>query len=385
MLKDCFYDHNQEVKEVWDSFHAGRPIRMPMALSYNARIILLNPRYNRGIDFQKYYSDPMVMLKVQLQMQDYAKTHLWFDHEMGIPEEGYDVMVDFQNDVECCHLGANVQFSPPPPPFVVPFLAHGDKRRLLNQGPVEPFNDFTEKLFSYYDAFCEQRDKGFLYNGKPLKNIGMAGMGTDGPFTLACMLRGTENFCVDLFEDPDYAREMLEFLTDNAIRRIKAFRKRLGMPEKLPSFAFADDSILLLSEDTYKEYILPYHKKLVAELSTGEQPNWVHFCGDASRHFVTIQKEVHFGSIDTGFPIQHGKLVQQLAPGTAVWGGVHVDLLSKGTPEQVERETLRIMRDVMPHTNFFVMKEANNLAPQTPEENIRAMYETVRAYGKYQY
>jgi len=37
----------------------------------------------------------------------------------------------------------------------------------------------------------------------------------------------------------------------------------------------------------------------------------------------------------------------------------------------------------MPYTDRFVMRDANNLSPLTPNENIYAMYQTVRQYGWY--
>ena len=62
---------------------------------------------------------------------------------------------------------------------------------------------------------------------------------------------------------------------------------------------------------------------------------------------------------------------------------VYVDLLLGGTPQQVETETRRIIGEVKPVTRRFIMREANNLAPCTPPENIAAMYEAVRQYGVY--
>ena len=64
-------------------------------------------------------------------------------------------------------------------------------------------------------------------------------------------------------------------------------------------------------------------------------------------------------------------------------GGVRVDDLMQKTPSEVSKETKRIMDEVMPYTDRFVMREANNLSPCTPVENIYAMYQTVREYGNY--
>ena len=64
--------HNEEVKQVWDSFHAGDPIRVPMILGVNPRVLLCNPMYNpKGISFEEYWNDPDVMLRVQLEFAYY--------------------------------------------------------------------------------------------------------------------------------------------------------------------------------------------------------------------------------------------------------------------------------------------------------------------------
>ena len=69
-MENRFLEHNKEVSKVWETFSAGHPIRMPMSLSFNARMYLLDPKYSRGITFQQYSSDPMLMADVQLYGQN---------------------------------------------------------------------------------------------------------------------------------------------------------------------------------------------------------------------------------------------------------------------------------------------------------------------------
>ena len=81
---------------------------------------------------------------------------------------------------------------------------------------------------------------------------------------------------MDLYVDQDYMMELLDYITETVIARNKALRRCDGQPEKSKSFGFADDSIALLSLDTYTELILPFHKKMMRELCTGEEPGWIH-------------------------------------------------------------------------------------------------------------
>ena len=88
------------------------------------------------------------------------------------------------------------------------------------------------------------------------------------------------------------------------------------------------------------------------------------------------------GTFDTGFPIDHGKVVRELGPDITVKGGVHVETLRTGTAEEIANAVKLILDAVKPFTRKFIIKEANNLSPGTPPENLLAMHEAVRLYGR---
>jgi uroporphyrinogen-III decarboxylase len=106
-------------------------------------------------------------------------------------------------------------------------------------------------------------------------------------------------------------------------------------------------------------------------------------CGDATRHFKKIQEELNVYSFDTGFPIDFGATLDSLSPEAQILGGVHVGTLLNGSPGQIEKAVESICETVKPLSKKFIMREANNLSPKTPLENIAAMYEAVKKFGKY--
>lgn len=385
-----FEKHNGESAKVWETYHSGNPVRIPMILGMNPRMIILDAKYNDGVTFEKYYNDPQVMLETQLKFRKFDSCEVVYDHVMGIPEHGWHIYTDFQNDVECGWLGAEVKYSGNAVPFTIPFLKDGDKNKkdmLLKKGIPELFDGLLGKALEYYNYFTEKKNEGFTYEGKPINSVGFAGMGTDGPMTVACMLRGTTEFCIDLYEDTEYALELLDYITEAAVFRIKGLRKYFGQPEKTPSLGFADDSIQLLSCEDYEKFILPFHKKLIKELTyqteTEIGKNSIHLCGDATRHFKKIQDELNIYSFDTGFPINFRNMLEILSPETQISGGVHVDTLLRGGRDAIEKAVENICREVKLLSKKFIIREANNLSPETPLENISSMYEAVKKFGKF--
>lgn len=361
------------------------PSRVPMSTACNPRIILSDPKLNPDrITFEAYMADASLMLEIQARFQKYVSENFVYDRIMGFENlEGISAYPDYQNVLEAAWYGSEIAYHGINEPGThIAIREEEDKSAFLKQ-KMDPFGGIMEKAFSQYEYFKRMEKEGYWYEGKPLKFVSMVGMHTDGPFTIGCCLRGTTELCMDLYLDEPFAMDFLEFLTETTIQRIKAIRKHLGYPEKSDSFFFADDSIALLSIEDYKRFILPFHKRLVSELSTGKSGNSIHLCGDASRFFPLIRDELNVTSFDTGFPINFKKTLTELGLEVHVSGGVHVDILRAGTTEQVAAETRRILEEVKPLTRKFTIKEANNLSPGTPPENILAMYNTVLEYGRY--
>lgn len=369
--------HNEEVKQVWDSFHAGDPIRVPMILGVNPRVLLCNPMYNpKGISFEEYWNDPDVMLRVQLEFAYYRDHFLFYDHYMGLPNEWW-IGVDPQNFGEAAWLGAPLKFIPGDTPDTTVPLNDDNREMLFEKGIPDPFSGVMGRIRDYYEYFNNGKH---TFMGRPVK-AGGGMLGTDGPMTIACSLRGATEFCIELYEDPDYAMQLLEFITEATIQRIRAWRNYYGVGTP-DAMYIADDSIALLSVRDYERFILPFHKRIISELTTGKGSNQIHLCGDATRHFKTIRDELNVGYFDTGFPVKHGELCKELG-NVIINGGPKVDILKDGSAEDIANETKRILDEVLPVSKTFVMRDANNVAPGTSPENIQVMYDTVKKYGVY--
>lgn len=378
-----FTAHNDEVNSVWESYNAGSPVRIPMILGINPRFWLLNEKLNRaGVTFKEYSNNADTMMNIQLLNANYIRHNIYADHEMGVPESGWHVYVDLQNYFEAAWYGAEVIYPEGNVPTNAELLTEDNKNMLFEKGLPDPFGGIYVKAFELYERMYEKCDK-ISFEGQSVSTVGLPQFYTDGPMTVACNLYGTTNFCCVMYEDPGFANQLLDYITEATIMRIKAWNKRFYGYMVSDSFGFADDSIALLGPESYREFILPRHKRLVSELSNGKGPNSIHLCGDATRHFKTIKDELNVYSFDTGFPVKHGELQKELGPDVKISGGPRIDLLLGGTKKEVILETKRIIGEVKPLTKKFVMREGNNLAPGTPPENIAAMYETVREFGSY--
>jgi len=380
-----FDAHNAEVEALWAAYRAGKPSRVPLVFGINPRFTLGIPEANpTGMSFRDYLNDPDRMVQRQLLHLEWVRHHIPQDQEMGYPKDGWPIYVDFQNTYEAAWLGCPLHFRDDQVPDTSPLLADENRKHaLFDAGIPDPFQGgLMAQNWAYYEHFCDVRDRGVEYKGISIGEITPSGLGTDGPVTIACNVRGATQFLTDLLCDPGYAIQLLDFLTESAIVRIQAYRKHLGLPLKTEGWMFADDSIQLISTDMYEELVFPFHKRLMDAFSEGG-PNSIHLCGDATRHFPFLKARLNIRSFDTGFPVDFAWLRKTLGPDVEFQGGPSVPFLMEASPQEVEAEVQRILSSGIMEGGRFVLREGNNLAPGVPMENLWAMYDAVHAWGRY--
>lgn len=379
-----FDAHNAEVQQVWDAYRRRQPVRVPVVFGINPRYTMFDhPANPRGIQFEQYLSDPQVMLERQCEHQHWVRHHVPQDAAMGMPD-GWNIHVDFQNTHEAVWFGCPWYLRPGQVPDARPILSDDSRKRMLfDQGIPDPFTGgMMARNWEFTDYFRQKQEEGWTWLDRPITSVSPTAMGTDGPVTVACNLRGATEFLTDLLADTDYALELMEYVTEAAIQRIRAYRKRLGQPLRTQGYGFADDSIQLLSTETYRELVLPFHRRLVEAFSEGG-PNSIHLCGDATRHFPLIRQELNVQSFDTGYPVDFAWLRETLGPDVEIYGGPSVPLLQLAPPAGVEAEVKRICESGIMAGGRFVLREGNNLAPGVPLQNLQAMYDAAKRFGRY--
>jgi uroporphyrinogen-III decarboxylase len=107
----------------------------------------------------------------------------------------------------------------------------------------------------------------------------------------------------------------------------------------------------------------------------------MHLCGNVQRHLPTLVKELNIKSFDTGYPINFNRLRGEVGEDVEIQGGVPVAELLEGSPAEIYQKTEAILGSGIRQGGKFIMKEANNLPPCVPLENLQAMYSATRQAG----
>lgn len=215
--------------------------------------------------------------------------------------------------------------------------------------------------------------------------------GTPGfcaPFSLAANLRGIEQLLMDIYLDPEFARELLDRVTDRVlvpwILKLKTVCPRAtGI-----SGSDASASLPIVNPDIIKEWIMPCVARL--RETCGPEvyvPNWVgESCLKHPEEMLQLKLVACPGFIEGQDPDVE-KLGPALYKSFAVKKqvplvlGVGAAFLALATPGEI-RQRVKEYVEIGGKGGGFALYLCN-LGATTPPENVRAAVRAVRDFGVY--
>jgi uroporphyrinogen decarboxylase len=212
-----------------------------------------------------------------------------------------------------------------------------------------------------------------------------------GLLEMAIRLRGMEDCLVDLLLDKPNSGRLL----DRILRvKLEYWQTALdGLRDVVDVIAEADDFgtqlSQLISYDTFREMIKPRQAELISFMRSKAPDTFVffHSCGNI-RDFIPDFIEMGIDIINpvhiTAAGMEPSGLKKDFGRDVVFWGGGidTQEILPHATPVQV-RDHVKKNIEVFAPGGGFVFNTIHNIQADVPPENIAAMYETVRQFGRY--
>jgi uroporphyrinogen decarboxylase len=193
------------------------------------------------------------------------------------------------------------------------------------------------------------------------------------------LMRGYEQFMVDLMIDQDLAHAILRKLHDVYMQRAEDLLKALAGSMDI---VFLTDDLGtqesgLISPDIYRKMIFPYIKELVGKIKAAGKKVVMHSCG-AIAEFIPFLIEM---GVDAVNPVQVSArgmnptdLVRQFGKDIAFWGGgcdtQHA--LNSGNLAVVRKDVAARLKQFGSHASL-VFTQVHNIQYDVPPENIIAL------------
>jgi uroporphyrinogen decarboxylase len=197
------------------------------------------------------------------------------------------------------------------------------------------------------------------------------------PFSLASMIRGTENWMTDLYlAEENLLFELLEYCTDVTCQFIRLMvQTGAHMVSNGDSPAGPD----LIPADLYLKFAKPFEKKVVEEAHRAGVDYVLHICGNTG---IILDQMIETGAdgLELDYKTDVQKAFYLMKDKCTFFGNVDPSgILAQGIPEMVRRKTLDLL-DIYSKSNRFVLNSGCALPSTTPEENIKMFIKTAREY-----
>ena len=194
----------------------------------------------------------------------------------------------------------------------------------------------------------------------------------EGPCAQSADLRGINHLMTDFFDDPDFVRDLFEFVMELELRfakaQIEAGADIIGM---------GDAAASLVGPAIYQEFVMPYEKKMVDALHAMGVPVRLHICGNIRRSLADIGTVgVDMTDIDSMVPLSEARAA--MGNSAVLAGNLDpVKSVRNSTPEAIAAAVAQCQKEA---GAAFIVAAGCEIPRDTPEANVRALQQYARSH-----
>lgn len=232
------------------------------------------------------------------------------------------------------------------------------------------------KLRAEYETLVANKEDKFTFGG-----IGFS------MFERAWSLAGMPEILMAMVLQPEGVHKLLDMICDYNLKVMD-----IALEYDLDGFYFGDDwgqqKGLIMGPDYWRTFIKPRVERMYKKVKDKGLFVLQHSCGDVESIFEdlieigldcyqTFQPEIY----DNYYGLETIK--ETYGDRLTFWGGVSTQqLLPKGTPQEIQAETARIMK-IMSKDGGYIAAPTHALEVDAPPVNILAMFEVFKNQEKF--
>lgn len=310
-----------------------------------------------GVTLEQYLTDPAAA----------AGAHLH-----AVEKYGHDcIVIDLDTTMLAEAMGAVRDSTPGEPGHIAAPAIHSlDEAERLR--PVDPQRD--GRIPVLLEAI---RRLAAAVGGR----VAIRGNADQCAFSLASLLRGMEDFMMDLVTEPDHPglRQLLEvcyqshLATHRAVRAAGADFTSLGDSPAGPD---------VVSPQIFERFARPYHERLVRDLAADGVFTVIHVCGNTSR---ILDQLAQYPACGFELDYKTDAARAKATPGAhhVLFGNIDPSgVLALGSVEQVRDAARRLIKTWKPGGRF-VLNAGCAIPAMTPPENIHALVAAAVEFGRF--
>ena len=368
--------HNEQAARVLKAWEKGAPERVPLMCGDAPHVHGFYADETR-LDYREYYSDPKVMLEVQLGAAKRRRELPIYDFALGECPERWELNADFHPVQVPSWLGCELLYRENS------VIAHMQMNLSKEECDTLPMPDIRSAgllpKIREFEIRLNELSNGVEFMGRP---VGPATyyVGSHGVLTNALDLRGSGLF-EDMIEDPDFV--------DRFLRKLVMWFEALTAEwypdtrQSPPPLDYSDHGIEMISEEQYERFFVPIIKETNKRRGTTPRTG-LHHCGSGTHLFPTINKHFGITSINAlTYPlVDVARIRAELGEEVEISAVIAGEIVKLGPPENIRQTVKEFMATGVKGSGGLCM-EVGDMLRGVPMEHRTALYESIKEFGGY--
>ena len=202
-------------------------------------------------------------------------------------------------------------------------------------------------------------------------------MGPGGVLENCIALVGFDNLCMMIYDDRELVGDIFEQIGSRLVEyyRLSAAHESVGALISNDDWGF--NSQTMLSPNDLREFVFPWHKKIVETIHAAGKPAILHSCGNYSMIFEDL--------LSLGYDARHSyedKIVrveeayEQFCGKMAVLGGIDVNYLIQATEEEIICRCKKLLEQTSARGGY-ALGSGNSIPAYVPDEKYFSILRAV--------
>ena len=210
-----------------------------------------------------------------------------------------------------------------------------------------------------------------------------------GPFQTACDFRGTENFLVDLSDNPDFAEALLDRITDSLVGLIRLALHTAGQyfdMIELPGDDYAGNTNSIISPRMFRKLIQPRLQRLVNCVKEYDPDIKVMLHSDGA--ITKLIPDILSLGVDVIHPLEPlpatdiPAVKAEFGSQVTFLGGIDITHAMLGSREDVIHEVKTRLAQLAAGGGY-ILAPSNHLQADVPPENVLTLFTAAQELGRY--
>jgi uroporphyrinogen decarboxylase len=219
--------------------------------------------------------------------------------------------------------------------------------------------------------------------------IGARAVNSYGPFEQASVLRGREDFYMDMIAEPEVSQRIVDRVTDVIVRAQEIYLEKIGAAIdffEIPGDDYGGMEDLMISPDHFRSMFKPALRRIVESVKSFRADLPVVFHTDGViKSIVPDLVEIGVDVLNPLEPLPANdwpEIKRAYGDRLCFMGGVDLRDALTGSKDDVENDVRRCI-ETFASAGGYILTSANHMQADIPPENIRHMFESARKLGVY--